>query len=447
MAVTVKKILIFLLVRLLGLIRLFCRALAFFILRVVAPVAKQIDEFAFYHILFPIYRFLRGAFHTAEVASLPARRKVLYLLAGRQAVPFFLFMTALLVASSSIYAKGLSEEKNPGESSILFSLLRGDGEELIFEEEVRTGSPGDNINASAVFANQAPDSDHPTDEEDELLPLIIGGGAVMQPVISSASPSAAPRTKIENYVVKPGDTPGGIVERFGIKLTTLYWANNLSAYSYIRVGQELKIPPVDGVIYTVRKGDTVAKLATTYRSESEKIISYNRLGANEKLSTGMILVIPNGKPPPPPPPIRSAPVKNLIASPTANQLPGGKLLWPLLGTATNNGRYITQYFRWLHTGVDIDGDYSNPVVSSDAGLVQLVNYGRTGYGLQVVIDHENGIKTRYAHLSKILVEAGQRVERGQQVGVVGTTGRSTGTHIHYEVFVNGRRVNPLGYIR
>jgi murein DD-endopeptidase MepM/ murein hydrolase activator NlpD len=372
---------------------------------------------------------------------------VLYLLVGRQAVPFFLFMTALLVASSSIYAKGLSEEKNPGERSILFSLLRGDREELIFEKEARTGFSGDNINASAVFANQAPDSDHPTDAEGELLPLVIGGGAVMQPVISSASPSAAPRTKIENYVVKPGDTPGGIAERFGIKLTTLYWANNLSAYSYIRVGQGLKIPPVDGVIYTVRKGDTVARLATTYRSESEKIISYNRLGANEKLSPGMVLVIPNGKPPPPPPPIRSAPVKNLIASPTANQLPGGKLLWPLLGTSSNNGRYITQYFRWLHTGVDIDGDYSNPVVSSDAGLVQLVNYGRTGYGLQVVIDHENGIKTRYAHLSKILVEAGQRVERGQQVGVVGTTGRSTGTHIHYEVFVNGRRVNPLGYIR
>ena len=97
--------------------------------------------------------------------------------------------------------------------------------------------------------------------------------------------------------------------------------------------------------------------------------------------------------------------------------------------------------------MDIDGDYSNPIIASDGGVVKFIKYGKTDYGYQVVVDHENGILSRYAHLSKILVEPGQRVERGQTVGIMGTTGHSTGTHLHYEIFVNGKRVNPLTYIR
>lgn len=449
MAANIKKALVGLFLRTLKLIRLAFRGLSFFIFRILAPVLRHADHFIFYYIIFPLYRLLRGIFHTAEVASLPARRKIIYLLAGRYAIPFFLFMTALMVASSSIYAKTGSEAEGPGERSILFSFLKGEAEELVFEEGLSAPSGGNIVNVSAVSSNSNSYSDHPTDEEDELLPLIVGSGALIQPVISSASPSAAPRTKVETYVVKSGDTPSGIAARFGLKLTSLYWANNLSPYSYIRIGQVLKIPPVDGVVYTVRKGDTVAKIAATFRANGEKIISYNRLGANEKLIPGAVLVIPNGKPPPPPPPIRPASVRNIVVAPvpSASVLPGGRLLWPVIRSSSNNGRYITQYFYWRHPGVDIDGDYSNPIIAADTGVVQLVHYGRTGYGHQVVIDHENGIKTRYAHLSKILVEQGQRVLRGQQIGVNGTTGRSTGTHLHFEVFVNGRRVNPLGYIR
>ncbi len=351
---------------------------------------------------------------------------------------------SLLVAASNIYAKSATNEAGPGERSILFSVFGSGAEELMYEGGPVTDSfLAANPNAVTVgnWRNEI------SDEEDEILPLITGGSAVIQPIISSASPSAAPRTRIEIYVVKKGDTPGGIAGRFGINLSTLYWANNLSAYSVIRLGQELKIPPVDGLIYTVKKGDTINNLAKIYRTDGERILAFNQLNAQEKLVPGAVIVIPGGKPPPAP----KAPAqpKNLLVPVVSapGSLPGGRFLWPVVASLSNSGRYITQYFKWLHSGLDIDGNYSNPIIAAEGGVVKLVHYGRTGYGYQVVVDHENGMMTRYAHFSKILVEPGQRVERGQILGMMGSTGRSTGTHLHFEVFINGKRVNPLSYIR
>lgn len=429
----------------LGVIRLAARGLSFVVLKILYPVFKKIDKGVFYYILFPIYKFLRGAFHTAETASLPARRKILFMLAGRQAIPFFLVATSLLVAASNIYAQSVASEAGPGERSLMFSFYGSGNQELMYEWGMAQDPllEGDAA-AGAIFGSN---TDQIPDSEDEILPLIVGEGAIAQPIITSAAPSAAPRTKIETYVVKAGDTPGGIAKRFGLNLTTLYWANGLTTRSVIRLGQELKIPPTDGIIYTVKRGDTVAGIAKTYRADSATIISYNRLAPQEKLAAGTVIIIPNGRPPAPPPPPPQPKSVVVPKVPSPDSLPGGRFLWPVIPTSSNNGRYITQYFKWNHPGLDIDGDYSNPVIAADGGVVKLIHYGRTGYGYQVVVDHENGILTRYAHLSKILVEQGQRVDRGQTIGIVGTTGRSTGTHLHYEIFVNGKRVNPLTYIR
>lgn len=440
-----KKICFAAIVRLLGVVRLAARGLAFVISKILYPIFKEIDKGVFYYLLFPIYKFLRGAFHTAETASLSARRKILFMLAGRQAIPFFLVVTSLLVATSNIYAQTAASEAGPGERSLMFSFFATENEELMYDwGEAQDPLFSEGSNGAAVFGGN---TDQIPDSEDEVLPLIVGEGAIAQPIITSAAPSAAPRTKIEIYVVKAGDTPDGIAKRFGLNSTSLFWANGLTSRSVIRIGQELKIPPTDGLIYTIKRGDTIAGIAKTYRSDGASILSYNRLSPQDKLAAGTVIIIPNGRPPaPPPPPVRP---KTVIVPkvPSADTLPGGRFLWPVIPTSSNNGRYITQYFKWNHTGVDIDGDFSNPVIASDGGVVKLVHYGKTAYGYQVVIDHENGILTRYAHLSKILVEQGQRVDRGQTVGILGTTGRSTGTHLHYEVFVNGKRVNPLTYIR
>ena len=116
------------------------------------------------------------------------------------------------------------------------------------------------------------------------------------------------------------------------------------------------------------------------------------------------------------------------------------MIWP------TSGHVITQYWGWSHTGVDIDGHYDSPIYATEAGTVAVAGWG-TGYGIQAVVNHEGGYKSRYAHMSKIFVTPGQAVAKGEVIGMVGTTGRSTGTHLHFEIYVNGTRVNPLLYVR
>jgi murein DD-endopeptidase MepM/ murein hydrolase activator NlpD len=121
------------------------------------------------------------------------------------------------------------------------------------------------------------------------------------------------------------------------------------------------------------------------------------------------------------------------------KLPTAKLLWP------TSGHVITQYYGWKHTGVDIDGDYSSPLYAAADGTVQKAGWNSGGYGLMILIDHPNGMTTRYGHASKLFVKAGDSVKKGQVIAMMGTTGRSTGTHLHFEVYVNGKRTNPLAY--
>jgi murein DD-endopeptidase MepM/ murein hydrolase activator NlpD len=118
-----------------------------------------------------------------------------------------------------------------------------------------------------------------------------------------------------------------------------------------------------------------------------------------------------------------------------------KLLWP------TTQHSITQYYGWKHTGVDLDGDYTDAIYAAEDGTVVEAGWNSGGYGLQVVIDHGNGFKTRYGHSSKLFVKVGDKVTRGETIAMVGTTGRSTGTHLHFEVYLNGKRTNPLAYIR
>ena len=105
---------------------------------------------------------------------------------------------------------------------------------------------------------------------------------------------------------------------------------------------------------------------------------------------------------------------------------------------------ITQYYGWRHTGLDIDGHYDSPIYASHDGTVTTAGWNSGGYGLQILVSGD-GFTTRYAHSSKMFVKVGDTVKKGDVIAMVGTTGRSTGTHLHYEVYVNGSRVNPLSY--
>lgn len=264
------------------------------------------------------------------------------------------------------------------------------------------------------------------------------GFALMQPVLTDDAIADSGRKGVTTYTVEPGDTPSTIAERFGLSLTTVLWANGLQSWSVIQPGQSLKILPTDGVTHTVKRGETLEQIAKKYSADAEEVLEFNRLVDADDIEEGDLLIVAGGKPP-----AVIAPTPRRVIAQPGKPLPSiaGKLFWPSVDQYR-----ISQYFTWRHHGVDIAAKHGTSVFASDAGTVDSSGWIR-GYGYQVTIDHGNGLKTRYAHNSKLLITKGQRVDRGQEIALVGSTGRSTGPHIHYEVFANGVRVNPFTYLR
>lgn len=272
---------------------------------------------------------------------------------------------------------------------------------------------------------------------------------LIKPVLPTIQQQPYKASTIQTYVVGENDTPGSIAQKFGISLSTLFSANNLTARSYIHSGQRLVILPVDGIQYTVRRGDTLQGIAQRFSADVSKIMAANAHDNPDTLAVGELLIIPGGILPRPTAQPRSsqeqstfiARIKNvLVPVPTRVGVRGGSFIWP------TSARRITQYFNWRHTGVDIAGPSSNRIFAASDGTVVFAGWAR-GYGNSLVIDHGNGLQTRYGHASKLLAKKGEYVSRGETIAMVGSTGRSTGPHLHFEVIVKGRRVNPFGYIR
>jgi murein DD-endopeptidase MepM/ murein hydrolase activator NlpD len=240
------------------------------------------------------------------------------------------------------------------------------------------------------------------------------------------------------YVVQPGDTVSDMAEQFGISVNTILWANNLSVLSTLRPGQKLQILPVSGVIHKVAKNDTVEKIATKYKSDKDKILAFNPELAGGALTVGQTIVVPDGILPLAPRP--AAPARAPIIAP-ANVVPGVEMLWPV------PVHRITQYFKWNHAAIDIGLPTGSSVWASDDGIIEYSGWSRGGWGNTIVVNHGDGRKTRYSHLSKVLVAVGDTVTKGQNIALSGNTGRSTGPHLDYRIYINGRTVNPLYYIK
>ncbi len=287
---------------------------------------------------------------------------------------------------------------------------------------------------------------------------LAGGGALAVPVLSGSSASVAPRDGIETYVVAEGDTLSTIAVRFGISVNTVLWANNLSVKSVLKLGQSLSILPESGVVYAVKSGDTLIKIAKTYNGDAERILSANKLADSSAITIGQKLMIPGGTPPTPVPVKRTTSVASIF-SPAPNKTgtavsSSSRMIWP------SDGHSIVRGLSWFHTGVDIDcNGHSNGSSTDDnyAAADGIVTFAGPrfsgyagGYGNLVIVDHGNGLSTRYGHNYSIYVKAGQQVTAGTPIGRCGSTGNSTGTHLHFEVI--GSRGskdyrNPLEYIR
>lgn len=243
--------------------------------------------------------------------------------------------------------------------------------------------------------------------------------------------TAGKRAGIVEYTVQPGDSLSFIARDYGINIESIMWANSLRNSNNIKEGDILKIPPVSGTIHIVKNGDTISTIAKKYGAKSENIIAYNALPQDGRLQVNDELVIPDGK-------IATSGTPYTRTAISFAHLPN---LDNYFAHPTNGLGKVSQ---WLHgrNGIDVANSYGTPIYAAADGMVvgAAVSGWNGGYGLFIKITHPNGTNALYGHLSKVLVVTGQTIQKGQQIANMGSSGRSTGSHLHFEV--HGAK-NPL----
>lgn len=255
------------------------------------------------------------------------------------------------------------------------------------------------------------------------------------------------RSEIIEYTVEEGDTVGTIAQKFGVTEDTLRWENDLSR-DIIKPGQTLRILPVTGIAHKVNKGDTVHSIAKKYDVDAQQIVNYpfNTFVNDEtfELAVGQMVMVPEGVEPEPVNafnPVARAPRVQRLTPDAGTVTASGQFIWPAQGSLTTN-------FVWYHKGIDIANRAAPNILAADSGTVVVAGWpDNWGYGNRVIIDHGNGYRTLYAHLSAIYVVPGQTVGRGAAIGRMGTTGRSTGIHLHFEIFKGGVQINPFSVLQ
>lgn len=289
-----------------------------------------------------------------------------------------------------------------------------------------------------------------SDIEFEVANVLDGNALIatnFPATVETAEPSER-RKEIIVHEVGDGETTSTIAARHGVSTNSILWSNGISASDVIKAGDILVIPPVTGLVHKVQSGDTISSIAKKYDADASAVVEQNSIGNGEVLKIGQELIVPDGRiptPAPRPSVVASAPNTTRSAAPapaanTSRPSSASGFIWP-----TPAVRGISQYFGWRHTGIDIPNRSLPAVHASKAGVVTFSGW-LGGYGKLVIVDHGGGVTTYYAHLNQQYVAQGAHVSQGQAIGQLGSTGRSTGPHLHFEIRMNGRPVNPLNYL-
>lgn len=257
--------------------------------------------------------------------------------------------------------------------------------------------------------------------------------------------------KVTAYVVAAGDSLWSVANSQNLEIDTLYGCNNLKNPDLLRPGVTLRIPDQDGVFYKVAKGDTLEKIAKSYGIPVDRIRKGNAPETTETLIAGNEIFLPGARPEASDSSsdgkASSGSAKKSSDAPAKSYTRSYR--WPVVGKINSPfgwRRHPVTRRRDFHTGVDIKSPRGRAIKASKAGRVEYSGW-MGGYGRVVVIRHGDGYSTLYAHCNSISVRKGQSVSQGQTIASVGTSGRTTGPHLHFEIRNGKSPVNPLRLLR
>jgi hypothetical protein len=273
-----------------------------------------------------------------------------------------------------------------------------------------------------------------------------------------------PRVDVITYTVETGDNLFLIAQNYGIKPATMLFGNYDALQDNPRLlkpDQVLNILPIDGAYHQWKEGDTLESVAQYYSVDPSAIINYtgNFLDLTEisqgktGIQPGTFIIVPGGSRPikdwGPPAISRTNPAvaryygEGACGDVYEGAIGAGTFVWPTTDRTVSGFTFDSG----VHPAVDIGGAEGNPIYATDSGVVVFAGWSSYGYGYMIVLDHGNGWQSAYAHLSAVGVGCGQSVYQGGQIGGLGNTGNSSGPHLHFELSINGAKVNPLDYIQ
>jgi LysM repeat protein len=335
-----------------------------------------------------------------------------------------LTIVELLVLLTLLGLIALPENAHAGIFSSISSFLTGAGN--VSAEGVETKNTQ---TMPLLKATLNPEANSPTTTE----VAIVSGSALLPEVGISGATSSTPDEYVSHqislYTVREGDSVASVAKMFGVSRNTILWANNIKGGRLV-VGDELIILPVSGVLHTVRSGETLKSIALKYKADASEIAGYNDLELTSKLAVGDTLTIPDGE------------IVTIVPPAPQKAVGASKLLMNVSTLPDLSSAFIRPLAKFVRTqglhglnGVDLAAPVGTPVMAAAQGVVIVSKTGgwNSGYGNYVVVSHSNGTQTLYAHLSRTAAVSGDSVSQGQIIGYVGSTGRSTGPHLHFEV--------------
>jgi murein DD-endopeptidase MepM/ murein hydrolase activator NlpD len=268
-----------------------------------------------------------------------------------------------------------------------------------------------------------------TDSSSELFQAMLASTNIDAPEETAEEDCAGPLPQVVEHVVAEGETLDVIAHRYGTDAASLMLANDLYEQSSLEEGQRLLVLTEPGVLHVIGRGDTLWDLSRTYQVPLEAIYAANPEINPGALKIGARVIVPD---------VSTAVRRQMIVSRSSTASRQG-FCWPL------SGRITSGYgLRWgkLHAAIDIAVSVGTTVKAAAPGTVTYAGWSG-GYGYLVKIRHSGGYETRYGHNSRVLVKVGQQVDRGQAIARSGSTGYSTGPHLHFEVRKNGTPINPM----